>query len=218
METSKTDRLASLLKQLEQRENAAAAMRSAVKAEKTKRRNGQLMAWGEALEAAYLAMTDEGQKSRIEAMILGALKGEGARVKMWRKRAAEGFARLKGVEQPAEPQKPVETPEKKPTAAVPTQKPTVTPEKKPAAETPQETVVTPEKKSVEEKPKSPVTTNERVDLNAAFNDKDKVKALGAIWDAHKEKWYVPAGKDLRPFEKWLPKKLHEYDFMAAMVG
>ena len=111
MATSKTDRLAMLQKQLEQSEKNLAALRSAVKAENTKIRNGQLMAWGEALEAAYLAASDERQKSHIENMILGALKGEGAKVKMWRKRAAEGFARLKGVEQPAEPQKSVETPQ-----------------------------------------------------------------------------------------------------------
>lgn len=184
MATSKTDRLAMLQKQLEQSEKQLAALRSAVKAENTKIRNGQLMAWGEALEAAYLAASDEGQKSHIEAMILGALKGEGAKVKMWRKRAAEGFARLKGVEQPAEPQKPVVTPEKKPEAVAPTQS-------------------TPNQKAI----KSP----QIVELTTQYKEKDEAAALGARYNNEKKVWWVPANTDLRPFEKWLPQPLSKYD-------
>ncbi len=38
---------------------------------------------------------------------------------------------------------------------------------------------------------------------ADFYAKDAVKALGAIFDVAKKMWFVPAGMDLTPFEKWL---------------
>lgn len=41
-------------------------------------------------------------------------------------------------------------------------------------------------------------------LNAPFGDKDRVKALGARWDAAQRRWYVPPGLDLAPFAVWLP--------------
>lgn len=41
-------------------------------------------------------------------------------------------------------------------------------------------------------------------LTAAFKDKERVKSLGAKWDAAQRSWYVPAGLDLTPFEAWLP--------------
>ena len=31
------------------------------------------------------------------------------------------------------------------------------------------------------------------------------KKLGAKWDPKEKLWYVPEGKDLKPFEKWMPK-------------
>lgn len=43
-------------------------------------------------------------------------------------------------------------------------------------------------------------------LDTAFKDKDRVKALGARWDADARRWYVPAGLDLAPFEAWLPAR------------
>ena len=41
-------------------------------------------------------------------------------------------------------------------------------------------------------------------LTTSFSDREKVKALGARWDAEKKKWYVPDGRDLAAFSTWLP--------------
>lgn len=41
-------------------------------------------------------------------------------------------------------------------------------------------------------------------LTSSFKDKEKVKALGARWDAEQRQWFVPAGHDLAPFAAWLP--------------
>ena len=40
-------------------------------------------------------------------------------------------------------------------------------------------------------------------LSVPFEDKDKAKTLGARWDSQKKCWYVPAGKDLSSFAKWM---------------
>lgn len=42
-------------------------------------------------------------------------------------------------------------------------------------------------------------------LNVPYSEKDKVKALGARWDATPRQWYVPEGVLLTPFEPWLPE-------------
>lgn len=39
-------------------------------------------------------------------------------------------------------------------------------------------------------------------LSVPYSQKDEAKALGARWDAHNKKWYVPANKDLALFAKW----------------
>lgn len=44
-------------------------------------------------------------------------------------------------------------------------------------------------------------------LEVQFKDKDQAKALGARWDGTAKKWYVPAGKELAPFNAWLPAAL-----------
>ena len=44
--------------------------------------------------------------------------------------------------------------------------------------------------------------NQRVILEVPFQEKDKAKDLGAWWDPDIKKWFVPAGKDSGPFEKW----------------
>ena len=49
-----------------------------------------------------------------------------------------------------------------------------------------------------------------MDLNCPKYQKDEAKSLGAKWDQGKCVWYVPAGLDLTPFEKWLKKPLEEY--------
>ena len=33
-------------------------------------------------------------------------------------------------------------------------------------------------------------------LQTAYKDREKVKALGARWDAERRQWYVPEGRDL----------------------
>lgn len=45
-------------------------------------------------------------------------------------------------------------------------------------------------------------------LTTTFQDKDKVKVLGARWDAGERRWYVPDGLDLAPFAPWLPGTVH----------
>ena len=41
-------------------------------------------------------------------------------------------------------------------------------------------------------------------LTAKYDEKDRVKALGAKFDRIKMQWYVPDGLDLNPFLAWLP--------------
>lgn len=41
-------------------------------------------------------------------------------------------------------------------------------------------------------------------LTVPFSQKDKVKALGARWDAAQRQWYVPYGIELGLFKAWLP--------------
>jgi hypothetical protein len=45
---------------------------------------------------------------------------------------------------------------------------------------------------------------ENTPLTAKFDDKDKVKELGAKWDFDNKVWYVQKGKDLTPFNEFLP--------------
>lgn len=42
----------------------------------------------------------------------------------------------------------------------------------------------------------------RIELNVPFGEKDEAKALGARWDAHQRRWYVPDGVDPTPLSKW----------------
>ncbi|PHI38292.1 hypothetical protein CBQ28_04200 [Pseudoalteromonas sp. GCY] len=41
-------------------------------------------------------------------------------------------------------------------------------------------------------------------LEVPFEDKEKVKSLGARWHSERKKWFVPKGLDTGPFENWLP--------------
>lgn len=36
-----------------------------------------------------------------------------------------------------------------------------------------------------------------------FDERDDAKRLGARWDKEMRRWYVKAGTDLRPFERWI---------------
>ncbi len=40
-------------------------------------------------------------------------------------------------------------------------------------------------------------------LNVPYPDKDRAKALGALWQPDKKRWVVPAGLELAPFQAWL---------------
>ena len=44
-------------------------------------------------------------------------------------------------------------------------------------------------------------------LHVEYREKDEVKRLGAYWSREHRQWYVPAGRDLTPFARWLP--VHE---------
>lgn len=41
-------------------------------------------------------------------------------------------------------------------------------------------------------------------LEVPYSEKEEAKALGAWWDPEIRKWYVPSGKDINPFRKWIP--------------
>ena len=41
-------------------------------------------------------------------------------------------------------------------------------------------------------------------LITAYKDRERVKALGARWDAVNKRWFVPEGLSLVPFAAWLP--------------
>ena len=50
------------------------------------------------------------------------------------------------------------------------------------------------------------STEDKVILDVPYLEKDKAKELGAWWDPYQRTWYVPKGKDPKPFAKWFPKK------------
>lgn len=60
--------------------------------------------------------------------------------------------------------------------------------------------------------------NHPVYLQVSFAEKDRVKQLGARWDASKRHWYVPAGVALQPFAPWLPVDLMVQGALEHQVG
>ena len=44
-------------------------------------------------------------------------------------------------------------------------------------------------------------------LEVPFHQKDEAKALGARWDREAQSWYVPAGRDPAPFQRWMPRQV-----------
>lgn len=42
----------------------------------------------------------------------------------------------------------------------------------------------------------------RIDINAPYEDRKEVRALGGEWDKDKKTWFVPAGVNPAPFAKW----------------
>lgn len=53
--------------------------------------------------------------------------------------------------------------------------------------------------------------DQRIDLDVPFAEKDKARALGARWDPAGKTWYMPAGLDPRPFQRWRPTSEDEAD-------
>jgi hypothetical protein len=49
-----------------------------------------------------------------------------------------------------------------------------------------------------------VTSVVKVFLNSEYSEKDEIKALGARWDNERKKWFVPPGRRLAAFSKWIP--------------
>jgi len=52
-------------------------------------------------------------------------------------------------------------------------------------------------------------------LTVSFAEKDEVKKLGAKWDSKEKSWYVPAGQDTAPFEKWIPDQVAVIDVQSV---
>ena len=52
-------------------------------------------------------------------------------------------------------------------------------------------------------------------LTVSFAEKDDVKKLGAKWDSKEKSWYVPAGTDTTPFEKWIPDQVAVIDVQSV---
>ena len=46
----------------------------------------------------------------------------------------------------------------------------------------------------------------RIILEVPFVEKNQAKELGAWWDPEIKKWFVPAGRDPRPFRQWFINK------------
>lgn len=44
-----------------------------------------------------------------------------------------------------------------------------------------------------------------VPLNVPYAEKDQAKRLGARWDPAQKSWYVPAGTDPAPFQRWVQR-------------
>ncbi len=44
-------------------------------------------------------------------------------------------------------------------------------------------------------------------LEVPFAQKNEAKALGARWDPEAVSWYVPAGRDPAPFQRWVPRQV-----------
>lgn len=43
-----------------------------------------------------------------------------------------------------------------------------------------------------------------MELRVPYAEKDEAKALGALWEPSRRRWYVPPGLDLQPFRRWIP--------------
>lgn len=48
--------------------------------------------------------------------------------------------------------------------------------------------------------------NEIIYLEVPYSEKEQVKGLGAWWDPVAKKWFIPKGREVQPFQQWLPDK------------
>lgn len=55
-------------------------------------------------------------------------------------------------------------------------------------------------------------------LTVDYSQRQSVKALGARWDADERKWYVPEGRDLTPFNSWLPAGQRSTEVAVVEAG
>jgi len=58
----------------------------------------------------------------------------------------------------------------------------------------------------------------RINLVTPFAEKDKVKSLGAKWDAARKQWYVVDVPDLTPFMRWIPDMQAAMEAAASVSG
>ena len=49
----------------------------------------------------------------------------------------------------------------------------------------------------------PVPTYIELDMSTRPAQRAELKALGARYDTQRKRWYVPAGRDVAPFRRWL---------------
>ena len=50
---------------------------------------------------------------------------------------------------------------------------------------------------------------DKVYIDVPFKEKDKAKELGAWWDPDRKSWFVPKGKEVEPFKRWLPEEAED---------
>lgn len=52
-------------------------------------------------------------------------------------------------------------------------------------------------------------------INCNYNERNKIKQLGALWDGKKKQWYFINGKNAKKFAKWLPET---FDYNAVEIS
>mmetsp|Transcript_19560 Transcript_19560/g.29504 ORF Transcript_19560/g.29504 Transcript_19560/m.29504 type:complete len:353 (+) Transcript_19560:132-1190(+) len=60
-------------------------------------------------------------------------------------------------------------------------------------------------KDTPQQDQEPLVFESEAELNVRYVEKEDAKSLGALWNPGETIWYVPAGIDVRPFERWSPK-------------
>ena len=52
--------------------------------------------------------------------------------------------------------------------------------------------------------RAPEPTYIELDMSTRPAQRAELNALGARYDTQRKRWYVPAGRDVAPFRRWLP--------------